>query len=245
MLFEDQVEVCTLKGRSRMLRKFGTTSRDLFYLSTWLQSCRCVRVAMEKTAPYWETLYIILDEGRLKVVVVDEESLQDEDPPGENQGRAGWLAYLLRRRRIENSFFPDKKKEEIRDAAENRAFLTTYARWQTDNIRGIVGMDYFNVSGKIGERKVTRTITMLNHLLRDDMLEFPSEYSISRGIDERVHNLHPTRQQFLEDLNSVLREYQSKLIGIMLEMLDYYNLEIRQMDDLIDSFMNGEEIPEQ
>lgn len=123
MLFEDHVEVCTLKGRSRMLRSFGTTSRDLFYLSTWLQSCRCVRVAMEKTAPYWETLYIILDESRLKVVVVNEESLQDEDPPGENQGRAGWLAYLLRRRRIENSFFPDKEKEEIRDVAETGHFL--------------------------------------------------------------------------------------------------------------------------
>jgi transposase len=52
------------------MRTFGTATRELLSLRTWLLAQGCTHAAMESTGVYWKPIYALL-EGVVEVVVAN------------------------------------------------------------------------------------------------------------------------------------------------------------------------------
>ena len=64
------VVACLLRVRrdwrvDKQLRTFGTTTRELVQLRSWLMAEGCIHVAMESTGVYWKPVYAVLEGDEL------------------------------------------------------------------------------------------------------------------------------------------------------------------------------------
>ncbi len=119
------VVACVLQtaasGRVRKeTRTFGTMTRDLEGLSTWLRSQGVEQVAMESTGVYWWPVFNILEEQGIPAMVVNAE--RSKGLPGRKTDvrDCEWLADLLRHGLVEASFIPPAAIRNLRELTRYR-----------------------------------------------------------------------------------------------------------------------------
>ena len=62
---------------SRTVRTFGTTTRDLGDLASWLDEQGVTHVVMESTGVYWKPVWHILDDGDLELVLANARDVKN------------------------------------------------------------------------------------------------------------------------------------------------------------------------
>lgn len=75
------VVACVLVGAAsqkpkKVVRTFGTMTRDLEALAAWLQAEGCTHVGMESTGIYWKPVYSVL-EGRFELIVGNAQHIKN------------------------------------------------------------------------------------------------------------------------------------------------------------------------
>jgi transposase len=142
----------------KQMRTFGTTTRELLSMRTWLLSEGCTHIAMESTGVYWKPVFAIL-EGELEIVVANAQHVKKVPGRKSDVKDAEWLAELLCHGLLRSSFVPPKPIRELRDLTRYRRKLVesqTAERnrmlklLQTANIKlSSVVCDVFGVSGQL------------------------------------------------------------------------------------------------
>jgi transposase len=122
-----QVTACMLIGSAdqrpkKVVRKFGTFTRDLLTLREWLRESGCTHVAMESTGVYWQPVYVVL-EGDFELVVGNAFHIKNVPGRKTDVKDAEWIADLLRHGLIAASFVPPKPIRELRDLMRYRTKL--------------------------------------------------------------------------------------------------------------------------
>jgi transposase len=141
----------------KVLRTFGTTTRELVALREWLQSEGCTHVAMESTGVYWKPVYAVL-EGGLEITVANAQHIKKVPGRKTDVKDAEWIADLLRHGLLRASFVPPKPIRELRDLLRYRRKLVESQSaernrlvklLETANIKlAGVASDAFGVSGQ-------------------------------------------------------------------------------------------------
>jgi hypothetical protein len=67
------------------LRRFECFTADLHWLADWLQSCGVKTVALQSTGVYWIPLYVILEERRFEVYLVNARYTKNLPGPQESR----------------------------------------------------------------------------------------------------------------------------------------------------------------
>jgi transposase len=106
----------------KQMRTFGTTTRELLSLRTWLLSEGCTHLAMESTGVYWKPVFAIL-EGALQIVVANTQHVKKVPGRKSDVKDAEWLAELLCHGLLRSSFVPPKPIPELRDLTRYRRKL--------------------------------------------------------------------------------------------------------------------------
>ena len=75
----------------KQIRTFGTATRELLSLRTWLLSESCSHVAMESTGVYWKPVYAIL-EGPFQIVVANAQPVKKVPGRKTDVKDAEWIA---------------------------------------------------------------------------------------------------------------------------------------------------------
>jgi transposase len=142
----------------KQMRTFGTTTRELLSMRTWLLSEGCTHIAMESTGVYWKPVFAIL-EGELEIVVANAQHVKKVPGRKSDVKDAEWLAELLCHGLLRSSFVPPKPIRELRDLTRYRRKLVesqTAERnrmlklLETANIKlSSVVCDVFGVSGQL------------------------------------------------------------------------------------------------
>ena len=106
---------------AQQVRTFGTMTRELETLATWLREQQVEQVALESTGVYWWPVYNMLEEAGLPVTLVNPRHLKV--PPGHktDRGDAIWLADLLRHGLVRASFIPPADIRALRELTRYRA----------------------------------------------------------------------------------------------------------------------------
>jgi transposase len=100
-------------------RTFGTMTKHLFELLTYLESHGVTHIAMESTGIYWKPVYNIL-EGYFTVVLANAQRIKNVPGRKTDVCDAEWIAKLLRVGLIEPSFVPSEDLRELRDLCRLR-----------------------------------------------------------------------------------------------------------------------------
>src|SRR4030081_353556 len=142
----------------KVIRTFGTTTRELLTLRDWLLSEGCTHVAMESTGVYWKPVYALL-EGSFEIVVANAQQIKKVPGRKTDVKDAEWIADLLRHGLLRSSFVPPKAIRELCDLTRYRRKLVESQSaernrllklLETANIKlSSVASDVFGVSGRL------------------------------------------------------------------------------------------------
>ncbi len=191
----------------KQMRTFGTTTRELLSMRTWLLSEGCTYIAMESTGVYWKPVFAIL-EGELEIVVANAQHVKKVPGRKSDVKDAEWLAELLCHGLLRSSFVPPKPIRELRDLTRYRRKLVesqTAERnrmlklLETANIKlSSVVCDVFGVSGQL----------MLQALLKGKAS--PQEMAqLAKGrLRKRIADLEPALEGKLQPHHRFLLKLQ-------------------------------------
>ena len=140
-------------------RRFGTMTRDLQDLASWLESQGVTRIAMEATGVYWEPVWNILEtQKQFELLLVNAQHVKNVPGRKTDQKDSEWIADLLQHGLLRGSFVPPIEIRRLRDLTRMRARirqdLATFANriqkvLEDANIKlGSVASDVLRVSGR-------------------------------------------------------------------------------------------------
>ena len=142
----------------KVVRTFGTTTRELLALREWLQSEDCTHLAMESTGVYWKPVYAIL-EGAFEILVANAQHIKKVPGRKTDVKDAEWIADLLRHGLLRPSFVPPQPIRELRDLLRYRRKLVESQSAERNRLLKVleganvklasVASDAFGVSGTL------------------------------------------------------------------------------------------------
>src|SRR5678815_1256197 len=109
------------------IRAFGCFTEDLYAIADWLLECKVDTVAMEATGVYWVSLYLILEEAGLNVVLVNAKHVKNISGKKSDVKDAEWIRQLHSCGLLSASFQPDHFTRTLRTFMRHRKNLTDMA----------------------------------------------------------------------------------------------------------------------
>src|ERR671913_1780963 len=106
----------------KLLRRFGTTTRELKALRAWLAEHGVTHVGMESTGVYWKPVYAVL-EGHVDLIVGNAHHINAVPGRKTDVKDAEWIAQLVRHGLIAKSFVPPPTIRDLRDLLRYRRKL--------------------------------------------------------------------------------------------------------------------------
>ena len=158
---KESISVCVLLmeegGLKRQIRRFGTMTRDLRELSTWMQQLGVTHVAMESTGVYWKPVWNLL-EGQFELLLVNAQHIKQVPGRKTDIRDCEWIADLLQHGLLRGSYVPKQEQRDLRDLTRYRVRLSEDKARLANRIQktledanvklGSVLSDVFGVSGQ-------------------------------------------------------------------------------------------------
>jgi transposase len=113
------------------VRSFGTFTRDLETIATWLEACGVTSVAMESTGVYWIPLYQILVDRKIEVCLVNARHFHNVPGRKTDVLDCQWLQYLHAVGLLRASFRPEQVVCAVRTLLRHRQNLVQMAAEHT------------------------------------------------------------------------------------------------------------------
>ncbi|WP_052567569.1 IS110 family transposase [Candidatus Magnetobacterium casense] len=110
-------------------REYATFRHNLKKLASWLKKEEVEMAVMESTGIYWRTVYDVLEEEELKVMVVNAQHVKKVPGRKTDVSDSQWLAELSRCGLLRASFIPPRDMRQLR-------LLTRYRRKLSEIIAG-------------------------------------------------------------------------------------------------------------
>jgi len=190
------------------MRTFGTTTRELLSLRTWLLSEGCTHVAMESTGVYWKPVYAILEGGALEIVVANAHHVKKVPGRKTDVKDAEWIADLLCHGLLRSSFVPPKPIRELRDLTRYRRKLVESQTAERNRLLKLleianiklasVATDVFGVSGRL----------MLRALIEGKATTQEMANLAQRKLRKKIPELEPALEGKLEEHHRFLLRLQ-------------------------------------
>jgi transposase len=121
------VVCCVLIGApgrrpQKLVRTFGTTTRELEALRTWLAEHGVTHVGMESTGVYWKPVHAVL-EGSFDLTVGNAHHIKNVPGRKTDVKDAEWIAQLVRHGLVAKSFVPPPAIRDLRELMRHRRTL--------------------------------------------------------------------------------------------------------------------------
>src|SRR3982751_3647597 len=111
----------------RPIRAFSCFTDDLHAIAQWLLECKVDTVAMEATGIYWVSLYLILEDAGLHVVLVNAKHVKNVTGKKSDIKDAEWIRQLHSCGLLSASFQPDHFTRKLRCFMRHRKNLIEMA----------------------------------------------------------------------------------------------------------------------
>ena len=211
----------------KLLRRFGTTTRELEALCAWMAEHGVTQVGMESTGVYWKPVYAVL-EGHFDLIVGNAHHIKNVPGRKTDVKDAEWIAQLVRHGLVAKSFVPPPAIRDLRELVRCRRTLIatrTAVRnrvlklLESANIKlSSVASDVFGVSG----------LAMLEALAAGTA-KASEMAGLARG---RMRRKHAALEAALEGR---MREHQRFLLAMQLRQLEAIGRDLEALDVRIDA----------
>lgn len=109
--------------RKEDVKKYGVYTTDLHSIAKWLVAEKIKTVAMESTGDYWRSLFIILQDYGLEVILVNGKFTKNVKGKKSDVMDCQWIQKLHTFGMLESSFLPDNFTESVRQVSRHRKNL--------------------------------------------------------------------------------------------------------------------------
>jgi len=226
------VVCCVLIGVSgrkpqKLLRSFGTTTRELEALKAWLAEHGIAQVGMESTGVYWKPVYAVL-EGHFDLIVGNAHHIKNVPGRKTDVKDAEWIAQLVRHGLTTKSFVPPPAIRDLRELVRCRRTLIETRTAMRNRVLKLleganiklsgVASDVFGVSGLAMLEALAAGSTGASEMAR-----------LARG---RMRRKHAALEAALE---GHMREHQRFLLAMQLRQLGAVERDLEALDARIDA----------
>jgi len=120
----DDIYVCVPQHVTEMnVQRFGTFTKDLYQISSWLKACRIETVAMESTGVLWIPLYEHLSHEGFEVYLINARHIKNVPGKKTDVVDSQWIQQLHTYGLLQNSFRPAEEMVQLRSLVRHRGML--------------------------------------------------------------------------------------------------------------------------
>lgn len=167
---DKEIQVCVPEDRDgENNRRFGSFTRDLHEICSWLHACRIRTVAMEATGIYWLNLYLMLRDAGIDVILANPLQVKNLMDEKTDEADAEWLMLMHSYGMVKPSFQPENITRKIRNLTRHRSNLLESASVEILHMQKAMEMMNIklstvisDVTGKSGQA-IIRAIVAGNH----------------------------------------------------------------------------------
>src|SRR5918998_1251045 len=211
----------------KLLRRFGTTTRELKALRAWLAEHGVTHVGMESTGVYWKPVYAVL-EGHFDLIVGNAHHIKAVPGRKTDVKDAEWIAQLVRHGLVAKSFVPPPAIRDLRELVRCRRTLIETRTAMRNRVLKLleganiklagVASDVFGVSGR----------AMLEALAAG-ATDAAGMAGLARG------RMRRKAAELEAALEGRLREHQRFLLAMHLRQLEAVERDLDALDARIDA----------
>jgi len=224
------IMTCLRTGKRREIREFGTSTKALREMATWLESASCQIVALESTGSYWKPIYNVLEALGLDVMVVNAQHMKAVPGRKTDAKDAEWIADLLQYGLLKASYIPHKEQRELREVSRYRKNLIQERAREINRLEKV--LEGANIKLTSVLKKLTGTSA--RHLMEGALTDSITDESIE---DMLYGSAKQKSSEILESMDGVLSPVQKKLVRAILDHIDDMTLRISDMDNIINREM--------
>lgn len=208
------------------IRCFGSFTEDLHAIAEWLLECKVDTVAMEATGIYWVSLYLILEEAGLDVVLVNAKHVKNVSGKKSDVKDAEWIRQLHSCGLLNASFQPDSFTRKLRCFMRHRKNLSEMAATHIHMMQK--AMEQMNIklqnviadiTGKSGQAIIAAILSGERNTL-----------ALVQLLDGRIK---ASRADVAKSLEGVWKEENLFELGQSFELYHIYRKKIQECDDQI------------
>lgn len=216
---KEMVVACLLRGRidkepEKEIREYSTLMSGLNELRNWLESEKCIEIAMESTGVYWFPVYSVLEtafDGRVNITVTNPMHMKNVPGKKTDVNDAQWIASLLRAGLLKKSYIPPADIRELRDLTRYRRSILQDMTSQKNRIEKHLQQCGFKLSTFLSDIFGVSGMSIIKHLCRYGHI----------APDEVLGHLYGTARNKADDIKLAVngkmsvhqREFLDMLIG--------------------------------
>jgi transposase len=206
----------------KLLRSFGTTTRELEALRAWLAEHGVTHVGMESTGVYWKPVYAVL-EDRFDLTVGNAHHIKNVPGRKTDVKDAAWIAQLVRHGLIAKSFVPPPAIRDLRELVRCRRTLIETRTAMRNRVLKLLESANIKLSGVASDVFGASGLAMLKALAAGTT-SAAEMAGLARG---RMRRKHAALEAALEGR---MREPQRFLLAMQLRGLEAIARDLEALD---------------
>jgi transposase len=220
------------------VREFGVYNEDLHALLQWLLANDVKTVAMESTGTYWQSLFAVLQNGGLQVILCNGKFTKNIKGKKTDVQDCQWIQKLHTIGLLSGSFLPDEATEQLRTYCRHRTNLLDNAADTTrkmqkylrllnlrldvvvKDITGLTGLAIIEAICK-GETNAGVLASLRHGSIQSAITD--CDLQIEKMLNEQINNNDDKRQHFIDKkLHKKVNKNSPKNIDINLVSYQYF-----------------------
>ena len=213
-------------------KRFSTFNKDLIRFRNWLLLNDCQNVCMESTGKYYIPVYNALENHISNVVVANPKWVKAIKGEKDDNKDAKWIANLFKMGLVRSSYIPSKEFRILREFTRYRYKLTNTKSSEKNRFTNALtvgncklDMVFSDIFGKSSQ-------SIVDIILNNDNF---SDEDIISCINQKCKSSH---EDILSSIDGIQFTYEQKLrINIVKDHIDYLNIQIGRLNDIIDNLV--------
>jgi transposase len=218
-------------GSQQELREFGTFTCELKEIKEWLEVSHVEHCLMESTGIYWMSLYAILTEAGINVLVANPVHIKQIPKRKTDRKDARWLCTLLLHGLVRPSFMPDNDQRILRDYCRSRLFYTWQQNKTQNRLLKILESNNIKLRSVISTIH-TKTAMDIIRLLSQGVIDKEVLVSCSRG------QIRQKKERLTMALEGTLQDHHLVQLQMLLQDFDHVQQQVSRLDSLIDNIIS-------
>jgi transposase len=210
----------------RECRTYGTTSRQLLELCSWLLSRGVTHVVMEATGSYWKSVWHVL-EGQFELTLANPAQVRNLPGRKSDVNDATWLADLLAHGLIRGSFVAPAPIEALRELTRTRKqFVREIAR-HTQRIQKTLDVANLKLTGTITDVMGVSGRAIVKALIAGET----NPERLARLVNYRIR---ASQDRLIEILEGRLTPQNREILRMHVHLIETIEVAIEELDRAIE-----------
>jgi transposase len=227
-----KIVACLMTGqRKAVTREYGTLTKELREMVSWLKDEECQIVAMESTGSYWKPLYNIFELEGMEAIIVNAQHMKAIPGRKTDVKDAQWIADLLRHGLLKASFIPDKEQREYRELIRYRNSRIEERAREINRLQKMLEGANIKLGDKISDITGISATRLIKFAILNE--EVPTIEQISNARNKLCKS---SAEDFQSALTGIISPLQRELFSEVLQIIDEQTRQIERIEILIQKY---------